>query len=295
MQRKIKIFQIDSFTDKPFSGNPAGVTFSEGLTKEEMQFIAREMNLSETAFLSKPALSAGKSDNADYKLQWFTPTTEVDLCGHATIASLHFLYEEKRLKDKEDLTFQTLSGILKCKVENNKYFMQIPIFTMEEYEECKQELISVLGIHPTMLDDKVPFIQLSNKNVYIHIKELKDLYSLRPDFKTLKELSLEKNLDGVVVFTREAVDKNNFAHSRYFTPSNGIDEDPVTGMTNGPLLLVLERLGFLKFSGNDTSVTFEQGDVLERRGRIGVSYYRDKNELYISGNAVTVLKGEMIF
>jgi len=294
MTKKIKIYQIDSFTDKPFSGNPAGVTFSNELSREEMQFIAREMNLSETAFLSKP-LSAGKPDKADYELKWFTPTTEVELCGHGTIASLHFLYEEKKLNEKQDLTFHTLSGILKCKVENGKYFMQIPIFSMEEYDECKQELISILGIHPTELNDNIPFIQLSNKNVYIHIKELKDLHKLKPDFKALKELSLEKNLGGVVVFTPETVDKNNFAHSRYFTPSHGIDEDPVTGSTNGPLLLVLERLGFLKYSAKETSVTFEQGDVLGRKGRIGVSYYHDKNELYISGNAVTVLKGEIIF
>jgi PhzF family phenazine biosynthesis protein len=295
MQKKIKIYQIDSFTDKPFSGNPAGVTFSNGLTIEEMQSIAREMNLSETAFLSKPVLPSGRSDNADYQLQWFTPTTEVELCGHGTIASIHFLYEENKLKDKQALTFQTLSGVLKCKIENKRYFMQIPVFTMEEFDECKQELISVLGIHPTMLDDKIPFIQLSNKNVFINIKELKDLYKLKPDFKALKELSLENNLGGIVVFTLETVDKNSFAHSRYFTPSHGIDEDPVTGSTNGPLLLVLERLGFLKNPNNKISLNFEQGDVLGRRGRIGVSYYRDKNELYISGNAVTVFKGEMIF
>lgn len=288
MQRKIKIYQIDSFTDKPFSGNPAGVTFADGFTKEEMQSIAREMNLPETAFISA-------SNKADYELRWFTPTTEVDLCGHGTIASIHFLYEENKIKDKQDLTFQTLSGILKCRVESNKYFMQIPVFDMEEFDECKQELISILGIHPTMLDDKIPFIQLSNKNVYIYIKELKDLFNLKPDFKTLKDLSVKNNLGGVVVFTLETVDENNYAHSRYFTPNHGIDEDPVTGSTNGPLLLVLERLGLLKNPDNEIFLTFEQGDVIERKGRIGVSYYRDKNELYISGNAVTVLKGEMFF
>jgi PhzF family phenazine biosynthesis protein len=288
MQKKIKIYQIDSFTDKPFSGNPAGVTFSNGLASEEMQLIAKEMNLSETAFLSA-------SDKADYELKWFTPTTEVELCGHGTIASLHFLLEEKKLNGSQELTFHTLSGILKCKVENGKYFMQIPVFNMEEFIECKQELISMLGVHPTMLDDEVPFIQLENKNVYIYVKELKDLHQLKPDFKALKDLSLENDIGGVVVFTLETIDKNNFAHSRYFTPSHGINEDPVTGSTNGPLLLVLQKLGFIKNSDEEISVTFEQGDILGRPGRIGVSYYPDKNELYISGKAVTVLKGEFYF
>ncbi|HSP86490.1 MAG TPA: PhzF family phenazine biosynthesis protein [Ignavibacteriaceae bacterium] len=288
MQKKIKIYQIDAFTDKPFGGNSAGVTFSNDLSEKEKQLIAKEMNVAETAFLSN-------SEKADYKLQWFTPTTEIELCGHGTIASIHFLYEENKLKSKQDLTFHTLSGILKCKIEDNKYFMQIPIFEMEEFDECKQELISILDIHPTMLDDKVPFIQLSSKNVYIYIKELKDLHKIKPDFKALKELSLKNNLGGIVVFTLETIDKSSFAHSRYFTPSHGIDEDPVTGSTNGPLLLVLEKLGFIKNPGKEISLIFEQGDVMGRRGRIGVSYYRDINELYISGNAVTVLKGEMIF
>ncbi len=288
MQKKIKVYQVDSFTDKPFSGNPAGVTFSEGLSEKEMQFIAKEMNISETAFLSK-------SKDADYKLQWFSPTTEIELCGHGTIASIHFLKEENKINSKQDLTFQTLSGILKCKADDNRYFMQIPIFNMEEFDQCKQELISVLDIHPAMLDDNVPFIQLSNKNIYIYIKELKYLHNLKPEFKALKELSIKNNLGGVVVFTLETIDKNSYAHSRYFTPAHGIDEDPVTGSTNGPLLLVLKKLGFVKQSADELSLIFEQGDILGRKGRIGVTYYRDKNELYISGSAVTVLKGEMIF
>ena len=127
MGKKINIYQIDAFTDRPFSGNPAGVTFADVLTSEEMQLIAKEMNLAETAFL-------GKSDKADYHLRWFTPAVEVDLCGHATIASLHFLNENKLLKEGQEITFDTLSGILKCRFENGKYFMQIPIYSVKELE-----------------------------------------------------------------------------------------------------------------------------------------------------------------
>ena len=87
MAKEIEIFQIDAFTKEAFCGNPAGVTFSNLLSADEMQLIANEMNLSETAFISN-------SQKADYKLQWFTPTTEVNLCGHATIASLHYLFEK---------------------------------------------------------------------------------------------------------------------------------------------------------------------------------------------------------
>lgn len=293
MPKKIKIYQINAFTDKPFSGNPACVILTNGLSREVMQSIAKEMNLSETAFLSK-------SDTANFKLQWFTPTTEVELCGHGTIASLHFLKEKnvplrKFANGREIVKFETLSGIIKCFIDGNQYFMQIPVFEMEEFNGCKLELISILGIHPVMTDDSIPFIQLSNKNVYIYIKELKDLHKLKPDFKALVELSRENNLGGIVVFTLETVDKNSFAHSRYFTPLHGIDEDPVTGSTNGPLLLVLEKLGFIKQTGKEITLTFEQGDILDRSGRVGVTYYPGKKELFISGNAVTVLKGEMIF
>ncbi len=291
MAKKLKIFQIDSFTDVPFSGNPAGVTFGNGLSSEDMQTIAREMNVSETAFISD-------SEKANYKLQWFTPTTEVELCGHGTIASLHFLKENKaRFKRNpngtESVRFETLSGIIQCRVDGNTYFMQIPIYDLEEFDECKQELISVIGIHPTMLDDSVPFIQLSNKNVYIYIRELKDLHNLKPDFKALKDLSIKNDLGGIIVFTKETVDKDSSAHSRYFTPNHGIDEDPVTGSTNGPLLLVLKKLGFIKDSDEDITLTFEQGDVLGRRGRINVTHSPSKKELYISGKAVTVIKGEL--
>ena len=88
MAKKINIYQIDAFTKTAFFGNPAGVTFTDGLSADEMQSIAREMNLAETAFLTK-------SDKADYNLRWFTPKVEVELCGHATIASLHFLHRTK--------------------------------------------------------------------------------------------------------------------------------------------------------------------------------------------------------
>ena len=99
----------------------------------------------------------------------------------------------------------------------------------------------------------------------------------------------------MAVYTLETVDKESFAHSRFFAPYYGIDEDPVTGSMNGPLLQVLIKAGFIKDEGKELNYTFEQGDVLGRRGRVGVRYSSAKKELYISGNAVTMLKGEMAF
>jgi PhzF family phenazine biosynthesis protein len=288
MAKKINIFQIDAFTDKPFEGNPAGVTYGDGLTKEEMQSIAREMNLAETAFISK-------SDKADFNLRWFTPTMEVELCGHATIASLHFLNENKRTKNNSEIKFDTLSGILKCRVENNRYYMQIPVFKIKEYTGNREEILKTLTIDKCDVFDSIPLMLLENGYLYIYIKKLSALKKLKPNFKDLLKLSKENNFGGVVVFTKETFEKDNFAHLRFFAPYYGIDEDPVTGSANGPLILVLNYLGFVKFGSEDVNLTFEQGDIISRRGRIGVKYSPTKKELYISGNAVTVMKGDMSF
>lgn len=294
MKKKIEIFQIDAFTTQPFRGNSAGVTFADELTKDEMQSIANEMNLAETAFLSKPA-STGNSDKVDYDLRWFTPKTEVNLCGHATIASLHFLNERNLLKNGS-VKFKTLSGILNCGFKNGKYFMEIPVSSMEKFNGNKEEIIKTVGIERSTIDESVPFILLDNKNLYIYVTNLSALQSLRPDFNSLAKLTETKHeFEGVVVFTLETFEKENFAHSRYFVPYYGINEDPVTGSTNGPLILVLQELGFIKKSKEDITLTFEQGDFIGRSGRVTVSYSPSRNELYISGNAVTVLKGELIF
>ena len=140
MANKIEIFQIDAFTKEVFRGNPAGVTFTDSLNESEKQFIAKEMNLSETAFISH-------SQKADYKLQWFTPTKEVNLCGHATIASLHYLFEKGIISDNQKISFETLSGIINCSMENGNYIMQIPTPQLNEFSGCKEEILNALGIN----------------------------------------------------------------------------------------------------------------------------------------------------
>lgn len=289
MAKNYKIFQIDAFTDKPFEGNSAGVMFGEGLSSDQMQKIAREMNVSETAFLSP-------SDKADYKLQWFTPTVEVELCGHATIASLHFLYENKILKENSPVKFETKSGILSCGIKDSFYFMQIPLYEMEEFKGNKEEILNAIGVERKSVPDDTPFMILENGNLYFRVDGFKTLKNLNPDFKALRKLTEEKHeFEGVVVYTLETVDELSFAHSRYFVPYYGIDEDPVTGSTNGPMLMVFRKLGLADNKLQEISLVFEQGDIIGRRGRIKVSYNKAHNELYISGKAFTVLKGELTF
>lgn len=289
MKRKLEIHQIDAFTDILFRGNPAGVTFGDGLSSSEMQLIAREMNLSETAFISS-------SKVADFKLQWFTPTSEVKLCGHATIASLHFLTNKKRLKDKQQIKFETLSGVLNCYRNKEQFFMQIPIPKISESKKPKDQILKILGIKLNHLADSKPFIIVNGETCYINVKSLNDLKKINPNFNELLNFGkINKEFRIIVVYTLETYEPDNYAHSRCFVPYYGINEDPVTGSANGPLLLVLKKLGLLGKSKNIIKVTFEQGDSFGRNGRVGVTFDSIKNELYISGRAVTVLKATMVY
>lgn len=288
MAKEIEIFQIDAFTSEAFNGNPAGVTLSNDLSENEKQLIAKEMNLSETAFISNSAI-------ADYKLQWFTPAKEVNLCGHATIASLHFLFEKSMISSDQHISFETLSGRINCSHEDGKYFMQIPIPQLDEFAGCKEEILEAIGIDRTDVSD-LPFILLDNGYLFISVNSLDVLWKIKPDYKKLKELSdIKKEFFDIAVYTNETIEKDSSAHLRFFAPYHGIDEDPVTGSACGPLLLVLTKQGLIKDYIDDSFIKFEQGDVLNRKGRVEVKFNAAKSELIIAGNAVTVFKGKLSF
>lgn len=289
MAKKIEIFQIDAFTDKAFLGNPAGVTFSNDLSENEKQMIAKEMNLSETAFISD-------SDLADYRLQWFTPSNEVKLCGHATIASLHYLFEKGLISDNHKITLETLSGIISCSVVNGNYLMQIPTPQLNKFEGCKEEILDALCVDDRVDVSDLPFILLDNGYLFICVNSLKTLWKIKPDFKKLKELSEIKNeFFDVAVFSTETVEKDSSAHLRFFAPYHGIDEDPVTGSACGPLLLILIKLGLMNEYNSNTKVIFEQGDLLNRSGRVSVQFNLFNSELLISGTAITLMEGKLTF
>lgn len=289
MKKLDDVYQIDAFTDLPFNGNPAGVVYSDDLNKEEMQLIAREINVSETAFLSK-------SKEADFNLRWFTPSVEVKLCGHATIASVHYLVQKVLLKNNSTVTFNTLSGILKCSAVNDIYSLNLPVPKLSVFEGDKKEIINALGGEKIINTEKFPFILDDGGYLYIYVSTLKELMNLKPDYKMLLDLSSASiGYDAFTLFTTETIEKGNDAHLRFFTPYYGINEDPVTGSANGPLLLVLRHLGLIEENTKGKTFKFEQGDAIGRKGRINVSYSPSKNELTVSGRAVTVFKGEITF
>jgi PhzF family phenazine biosynthesis protein len=283
----IQMHLIDAFTSEAFGGNSAAVVYQDDLPINLMQQIAKEMNLSETAFISS-------SDKADYHLKWFTPTIEVELCGHATIASLHYLSEQGFISKNSAVTFDTLSGILDCRVKDEKYYMKLPVPKFREYEGVTNDVIETIGMKSSDLDANYPPILQNNGNLFIYSKSLEAVKNLNPNFSELLKLSNQnRGFTEFTVFTTETVDEKNDAHLRFFAPFYGIDEDPVTGSVNGPLLLVLRKLGLIDTDTENKQFTFEQGDSIGRIGRVTVTYSPKKEDLIIAGNAVTVMRGEL--
>lgn len=283
----IQLHLIDAFTKEAFGGNSTAIVHHDELPIELMQQIAKEMNLSETAFISS-------SNRADYGLKWFTPTIEVELCGHATIASLHYLSEQAFISKNSNVTFETLSGMIDCRVDDEKYFMKLPVPKFRDYEGDVQDVIEAIGLNASDLDACYQPVLQNNGNLFIYTKSLGAVKNLKPNFSELLNLSNQKRgFTECTVFTTETVDEKNDAHLRFFAPFYGIDEDPVTGSANGPLLLVLIKLGLVDADTDNKVFTFEQGDSVGRKGRVTVTYSPGKEELIIAGNAVTVMRGEL--
>ena len=261
----IVIHQINAFTDKPFAGNPAGVCVLEKPANELwMQSVAREMSLPETAFLYR-------EDGNNYNLRWFTPTVEADLCGHATLASAHVLWETGALEPDKEAMFDTRSGILSASKKKDRIELDFP---KEEAEvsPVPDNLAEALGAKPIY----------AGKNRFDYILELgseKEVREIQPDFNLLKKVPMR----GVIVTSVSDSPDYDFV-SRFFAPSAGIDEDPVTGSAHcclGPYWEKrLKKSEFYAYQASD------------RGGELSVRI--DGERVILGGHAVTVLECELV-
>jgi len=297
--RSIAIKQVDAFTTQPFAGNPAAVvTRAEGCTAAEMQVIAREMNLSETVFVL-PATDP----EADLQIRWFTPTTEVALCGHATIACFHALAEEGRLgSGRAARTFrvQTRSGTLPVRVEPgaegaSRVWFGLPRPELRPCRLDREALAELLGTRPAQFDPQLPFAEFYSY-VVVPIRTLAALQALSPDPHGLARLSRTTGVWGYCAVTLETIDPGSKIHIRFFAPSEGILEDPVTGSAHGPLGLYLWRNGIVAPVDGVSEHLGEQGDGIGRPGRVHVRLQTVDDELdgvEVGGAAVTILEGVM--
>lgn len=260
----LKITQVDAFTDTPFAGNPAAVCIlPEPGSESWMQNVAAEMNLSETAFLYR--------QDDGFNLRWFTPGVEVDLCGHATLASAHVLWEEGHLEPHRQARFFTKSGLLTADRNGHWIEMDFPA-KVEEPVEAPQNLAQALGVTPKYI----------GKNKFDYLVELESeeiLRSVKPDFGLLSRLPVR----GVIVTSLASTDTYDFV-SRFFAPGSGINEDPVTGSAHcalGPFWS--HRLGKTELVGYQASA---------RGGIVKVRMNGDR--VLLGGKAITVMRGELL-
>jgi len=297
--KKLITYQIDSFTKEKFKGNPAGVVVNaDGLNDYQMQQIARELNNSETAFLFH-------SDSADCDgvIRYFTPNTEVPICGHATIAAMYAKAIEEKL-DSCILRFKTKIGILPFEIikENEDY--QI-LMTQGNFElsdifdtTITQKMITALGLQKSDLDERCP-IQIAStghSKVMIGIKSREKLNTLSPSYNDLAQLSKEINCNGYFVFTFDSNDQDILTYGRMFAPAIGINEDPVTGNANGPLGGYLVQNNLVNFKNNEFEFNGKQGEKIDRLGVIKVKVSIEDNKptlIQIKGDAVIVFRAEV--
>ncbi|KPP97012.1 MAG: phenazine biosynthesis protein PhzF family protein [Bacteroidetes bacterium HLUCCA01] len=295
----IRIKQVDAFTRKPFTGNPAGVVLeADKLTADQMQKIANEMNLSETVFVLQPSIE----DLADLRLRWFTPNCEVDLCGHATIAAFHALAENGYfgLEVDEDQTFmvETRSGILTVDVEWKdmipyvKFSLPIPEFF--PFPDDITVLCGALGLSEIELSKKAKPQITRDGYCFVPVRDNDSLQSLDPNMELLKKMYEHHQITAFAVVTTDTGEQDLDWHMRFFAPALGVNEDPVTGSANGPMAVYLLHNGLLDQEKKYFTFSASQGESLGRPGLVTVNMtVKDgvPDEVQIAGQAVTVLDG----
>lgn len=295
---KVRIKQVDAFTETPLTGNPAGVVMNaEGLTDQQMQTIAREMALPETAFVLPPS-----TPGANLRIRWFSPTVEVPLCGHATVASFHALAEEGMHGMKHAGTYnfklETKSGTLPLTVEKSSsgtdvlFGLPVPEFTRAG--QYKLDIMRILNVPLEEFENRIPIVLTDY--LFVPIRRLHSIFSMKPNFFAMAQFLANKGITGLCAFTTETVDRGSSVHSRFFAPTVGINEDPVTGSANGPLGVYLFERGELQPTGGTLTIVGEQGDAIGRKGRVTIRLSVEGTQvtaLHIGGRAVTILDGEM--
>ena len=260
----MRLIQIDAFTDQPFRGNPAAVCLLDGERDADwMQHVAAEMNLSETAFLLR------RDDG--WSLRWFTPTVEVDLCGHATLASAHALWSE-RVDAASVLRFHTRSGLLTAARDGDLIELDFPAKPAKPIDP-PAGLLEALGAGSAL------YVGRNQFDYIVELRSEDEVRALTPDHAALRRMPVR----GIIVTSRASNGSYDFV-SRFFAPGSGVDEDPVTGSAHTCLAPYwAPRLGKTDFAAYQAS---------PRGGALRVRLEGDRVKL--GGRAVTVLRGELV-
>lgn len=272
MPKPLLLHQVDAFTNEPFRGNPAAVCLLDGPRDAAwMQAVAAEMNLAETAFVSP--------EKGVHRLRWFTPAVEVPLCGHATLASAHVLWNVGAVAARDEIRFETLSGRLTAALEGDWIRLDFPALPPRN-EPCAPPdgLLAALGVEAARVHE-VPRPNASDGPSWlVELASEAELLALRPDFRALAAIA-----GHAVIATARGTDAGRDYVSRFFAPKLGIDEDPVTGSAHCSLApFWCARIGRDALTGVQLSA------------RTGIVRVRTRGaRVEMSGQAVTVLRGEL--
>ena len=301
--RKIEIKQIDAFTESPFQGNPAGVVLrAAGLKSGQMQKIAKEMNLSETAFVVK------RRNRQFFAVRFFTPEREVDLCGHATIATFYALAETGEIQPSipyAEVLQETKAGLLPVRI----FFKQkhprmilmgqaAPLFQNARVDP--KTIAKVLGIKTSSLDLQTGPIEKAFTGLWHLIVPMKNRISIdqaKPHYRELEELNRRLGVTTTHLFTLDSGRRGITSYTRDFAPAAGVDEDPVTGTANGALGAYLVKNRLIALSSPELKMTIEQGNRFGRRGILSIQIsHRDADisGIWVGGKAITLLEGVIV-
>ena len=302
---QLSYFIVDAFTAERYSGNPAAVVLgADELSDDQLAAVAREFNLSETSFV----LNSSTPDAA-IAIRWFTPATEVDMCGHATLAAVHALIESGRFtslpEDKGTiLPIQTKSGILTTRCEQLRkddaeaflVWLDLPTPQLKKKQCAPKIWGQVLGVPPDQFDPDMPAMQTQDDDVLVFLKSLTPLLAAQPDFKELAKFSRQQRVRGWCLASTNTLTPSINVQSRFFAPAVGIDEDPVTGSVHGPLAVYLVSSGLVPDFRNTAVLSCTQSHSSGRAGLVRAVVSRHEGTGYsvrIGGQCATVMRGKL--
>jgi phenazine biosynthesis protein PhzF family len=277
----MQVYTLNAFSKTPQGGNPAGVVLvADHLSNNEMQQIAAKVGLSETAFVSR-------SNKANFRVRFFTPLQEVDLCGHATIATFYLLHYLNIIK-KGSYTQETNAGILSVEVGNGVVIMEQTAPTFYEIVD-KGTIARSLNISQNDIEENLPIQVVSTglKDIIVPVKSLRTLNAIKPNFAEVAAISKMHNTVGYHIYTLETIN-GNFAHCRNMAPLYGINEEAATGSASGALACYLNRYGIVSIP---CKAVFEQGHNLKRPSEINVELSRKPNgeiQVMVGGSAANI-------
>ncbi len=303
-KREFEYSVVDAFTARPFAGNPAGVVFAaDGLDDEQMRAIAAEFNLSETTFV----LSA-QQPGAAVRFRWFTPSVEVRMCGHATIGGVHALVERGRfaglLREPGTLLgIETLSGVLHAQGEfvpggegSAIYWLELRRPTLRPIDFNRGKLAEAVGIDESSFDKSLPMVLTQDDDLIVFVETYVALVEARPRFEDLAAWCTKKSIRGVCVATLNTLSSAAQVQSRFFAPTCGVNEDPVTGSVHGPLAAYLVAYDVVPHSGSVSALTCIQAVPGGRAGLVRAMVERQRGEGFIvriGGECRTIMRGTL--